>query len=276
MTSPLPPKPPDSLAHDGTIFVRGLLMGGADVIPGVSGGTIALIVGIYQRLVVAVSQVDGTLLGHVCGGRWRAAAGYIDLRFLAVLVAGIFAGIVGLGSLMSWLLAEGSATRAPTLAAFFGAILASSVLVGRMIRPRSSSHVAVVVGLGIAGSVFAWWLTGLPAMEKVAGPPHPLYLFSCSVVAICAMILPGISGAYMLLIFGLYEYMLGVLAALTRGQFTGANVLAVVLFAAGCAVGLITFSKVLRWLLAKWQPETMAVLCGFMDLAPDRLAAGGG
>lgn len=234
--------------------LRGLLMGTADVIPGVSGGTVALILGIYERLVTAISHVDTQLLGLVRRGRLSAAAAHLDLRFVATLLGGILLGIAALATLMNHLIDH---HPQPTLALFFGLILASSLLVGRMVGQWNPINV-VLTFLGGAG---AYWLVAQPVMAGLEGYP---YLFLCGSVAICAMILPGISGAFILLIMGKYAHMTGVVSRLTHGQFTAENILSLVVFASGCVVGLLSFSKILRWLLARHHAPTMAVLCGFM------------
>jgi len=229
-------------------------MGGADIIPGVSGGTMALILGIYERLVTAISHFDLTLLGHLRRREWTGAAEHVDLRFLVALGAGILTGVVSLATLMNYLLER---QLQPTLAVFFGLILGSSVLVARSIGRWNLSHGVFAVG----GAAFAAWLVVQPFMSGREGYD---YLFLCGMVAICAMILPGISGAFILLIMGKYEHVTGVIRSLVHGSVTLENMLVLVVFAAGCGIGLLSFSKFLRWLLARYRPQTMAVLCGFM------------
>ena len=229
-------------------------MGGADIIPGVSGGTVALILGIYERLVRAISHFDLTLIGHLRRRRWAKAAAHCDLRFLVALGCGILAAIVGLASLMDYLLNQ---QTEPTLAVFFGLILASSFLVARQVDRWDAAKAALTA----AGAVFAFWLVGQPFMNGVEGYN---YMFFCGAVAICAMILPGISGSFILLIMGRYDYVLGVIRDLTKGEVTGESVKMLAVFAGGCMIGLLSFSKLLRWLLARFHAQTMAVLCGFM------------
>ena len=237
------------------LAARGLLMGGADVIPGVSGGTMALILGIYDRLVTAISHVDGQFLSCLKRREWRAAAERIDLRFLAALGCGILAGIALLGTVMNHLLLH---QRQFTFAAFFGLIAASSVLVGRMVE-RWSPREALLL---IAGAVFAFWLVRQPALTS---PPDALwYVFVCGVIGICAMILPGISGAFILLILGKYADITEIIKETLKLHITSENVVTVAVFAAGCAIGLVSFAKVLRWLLGRHEAQTMSVLCGFM------------
>jgi putative membrane protein len=236
-------------------YARGLLMGGADIIPGVSGGTVALILGIYERLVTAISRFDLTLLAHIRRREFLLAVRHIDLRFFIGLGGGIASGIIGLATLMHYLLEN---QLQYTFSAFFGLILASTFLVGRMVPAWS----AVCAALFVAGTVFAYWLVGLPFLTSP--PPGNAYVFLCGVIGICAMILPGISGAFMLLVLGKYSDITGLLRNVLHGEATFADVFTIVVFCAGCAIGLISFSKALRWLLARHEPQTMAALCGFM------------
>jgi len=256
-------------AGDALNVLRGVLMGAADVIPGVSGGTVALIVGIYQRLVTAISRFDLTFVSHLRQGKPGEAMRHVDLRFLVALGLGIAIGIVALGGLMNELL-TGASTRAPTLAAFFGMILASTVLVGRKVDVKSGWQIAAAVLLACAGAAFAWWLTSLQGAHAegadglTAQDPSLIFLLACGMIAICAMILPGISGAYILLILGVYAHMTGILKALPKAQVDGQDLLEVAVFCGGCGIGLLAFSKFLRWLLTHYHWQTMAVLCGFM------------
>lgn len=257
------PEPASSGVPDGHLIpgsdlvqiARGILMGGADVIPGVSGGTVALILGIYTRLVTAISRLDSHFLGHLTHGRWRAAWKYADLRWLCVLLTGIAIGVALLGSVMHHLLEE---YRQFTLAAFFGLIAASSLLVGRMIHPFRVPSVALIA----AGGAFAFWLVQLPGLSQ---PPEGLpYVFLCGVISICAMILPGISGSFVLLILGKYQEVTGIIKDAVHLRAGLDDLVTAVVFAAGCLVGLLSFSRFLRWLLARHQAATMSVLCGFM------------
>lgn len=234
---------------------RGILMGGADVIPGVSGGTIALILGIYERLVTAVSHFDPILISHVTKKNFRQAAQHADFRFLLFLGIGILSGAVALGAVMHTLLED---YRQYTMAAFFGMIGASCYLVAKLIERWKPKEGACLV----AGALFAYWLVGQPALEN---PPDALwYVFICGAIAICAMILPGISGSFILLILGKYHEVTGVIKEVVKLKLSVHSILLVGTFASGCLVGLISFSKLLRWLLAKKFSVTMATLCGFM------------
>lgn len=242
------------LKDDGKHLVRGLLMGAADIVPGVSGGTVALILGIYERLVTAISHFDLTLLDHLRHRRWSAAAAHVDLRFLVALGLGVLIGVGGLARLMHYLLEEHAE---PTWSLFFGLILASCILVGRLVARWNVANVL----LGVAGVAFAYWLMGL---LPTTPPDGWWYLFLCGLLGSCAMILPGISGAFIVLILGKYLYITGAIKDFVHLQISLDTILAIAVFGAGWAVGIVCFSKVLRWMLNRWEPATLAVLGGFM------------
>ena len=233
-------------------------MGGADIIPGVSGGTIALVLGIYERLVSAISHCDRRLLGLLAGRQWGSAAEHIDLRFLVSLGLGILLGVVSLASLVLKLLLD---YRMYTLSVFFGLILASSLIVARMVQPRDRRQLIGCWVIAAIAGYFAYWLVGLPQ-----GTSHDSlgYYFLCGVVAICAMILPGISGSYILWLLGAYVTVAGMVHSAPRLELTSSELLVLMVFASGCVVGLISFSKLLRWLLVHAHRTTMAILGGFM------------
>ncbi len=230
-------------------------MGAADVVPGVSGGTVALVLGIYLRLVTAISHVDLTLLGYIRARQWRQAAAHIDLRFCLALGLGIGTGILALVRVMKFLLDE---HPQPTLSVFFGLIAVSCLLVAQIVRRWTAPRIA----MAIAGAVFAFWLTGL-IETKVENVGYG-YLFFSGVIAICAMILPGISGAFILVIMGMYHHVIGVVSEVAHGAITLDNLIFMAVFASGCVIGLLGFTKILRLLLTHYESATMAVLCGFM------------
>jgi putative membrane protein len=244
------------------IVVRGVLMGGADAIPGVSGGTVALIVGIYARLVTAISHIDLQFLGYLRKRQWSEACRHMDLFFLLKLGTGISVGLVSMAVMMSVLL-KGQ-FRSLTLAAFFGMILASGILVVGMIRQMRQGQPILLITLGLIGAAFSCWLSTLGYTADGATNPSYLFLFLCGCLAICAMILPGISGAMILLILGPYEYVLGTIKQLVQFENVGSGILTLAAFGSGCAISLILFSKVLRKLLERFTAQTTALLCGFM------------
>lgn len=227
------------------LYLKGMAMGAADVVPGVSGGTIAFISGIYGQLLDALARMpEGLLL--LLRGRVREAWTLVHANFLLVLLAGILTSILSFARLITWLMEH------QTIALwsfFFGLILVSCWLVGRSIRRwNAAALIALVLGV-----LCAWYIT-------VASPMHwgqdYLSLFFAGAIAICAMILPGISGSFLLLLMGLYHFVLGAVKNLELG------IMAV--FALGCAFGLLAFARVLRAALARFHDVTLALLTGFM------------
>jgi putative membrane protein len=229
-------------------------MGAADIVPGVSGGTVALVLGHYQRLVTAISQLDRIAVGHLRAGNWRLFWSHIDGRFLVALGGGIAAGILGLASLMHWLLEH---RFSETMAVFFGLVLASGWVVARMVRRWN-----VVNGLAVvAAAAFAWLISSL---TPTAGDPTIPYLFGCAIIAICAMILPGISGAFILLLLGAYHPVTEMIKEAARLNITLEMLLRLTVFGLGCVIGLMLFSRLLRYLLDHRASTTYAALLGLM------------
>ncbi len=233
-------------------------MGGADIVPGVSGGTVALVLGIYDRLILSVSRVDGLLFKMLKTQQWRKALAYLDLYFLMTLGSGILVGILSLAKLMKYLLETHSSY---TMSAFFGLILASSWLVAKRVQPNSRPQktrcgVAALLGVGLA-----YWLVSQSSLQFGSGLG---YTFVCGAIAICAMILPGISGSYILLILGLYRPVLEMIHHLKEQTITGPELTTLAVLGLGCVTGLLLFSKLLRWVLVSWHAVTLATLGGFM------------
>ena len=247
--------PPRPHRRDVAQLARGVLMGAADTVPGVSGGTVALVLGIYTRLVTAVSRVDGTLVRLLRGGNWRGAADYLDVRFLGWLLAGVGLGVVTLAGLTRAAMEE---RYTLTFALFFGLIAGSVVLVGRLVDRWTPLRAGLLVG----GAAAAFFLVGIDALENP--PIGPAYLFACGSVAICAMILPGVSGSFLLLVLGAYHHVTGWVKRGLGGDLDGATLLEMAAFFAGMVLGLGLFSKLLRWLLARYNAATLAILAGAM------------
>ncbi len=241
-------------ADDAANWARGLCMGAADIVPGVSGGTMALILGHYERLVTAISHVDAHLLGLVAKRRFSAAAEYLDLRFLFGLLAGILTGIIGLASVLHYLLEH---QQAYTYAVFFGLILGSSYLVSKRLKNWTTIG---FVWLAL-GALFALQICFLSPTQSNL---NPLSAFLAATVAICAMILPGISGAFVLLLLGFYHPITELIKGLPRGEFSMEGLIIIAAFGCGCLVGLVAFSRFLKWLLAHKHDATMASLVGLM------------
>lgn len=234
--------------------LRGLCMGAADIVPGVSGGTMALILGHYERLVAAIGHVDRKFMGLLLQGKLKLAVEHLDFRFLAALAAGIGFGIVSLASLMHYLLEH---QQAYTYAAFFGLILGSSYIVAQRLRRWQGQHLPLLA----LGAVAAWQIS---VLSPIQGSLTPLNAFLAATVAICAMILPGISGAFVLLLLGLYHPITDLLKGLPRGELTLDGLVIIAAFGTGCLVGLLAFARLLRWLLAHRHDSTMACLVGLM------------
>ena len=230
-------------------------MGGADVIPGVSGGTFALIMGIYERLVRAISHFDTRLVRHLKSNEWKAAAEHIDLRFLISLGIGILSGALLVASLVHHLLIHHWQL---TFASFYGMILASCWIVGKMVQNWSPARILLMSLSAIA----TYFLIGLPFLTEP--PSGKAYLFLSGMIAISAMILPGISGAFILLLLGKYTDITAIIRQVTKGNISTEALLTLGIFATGCFVGLISFCKLLRWLLKHYHQGTLAVLCGIM------------
>lgn len=235
-------------------WLRGLCMGAADIVPGVSGGTMALILGHYQRLVTAISRIDTQFLSLLAKRQLRQALEHIDFRFLLALTFGMASGIVALASLMHYLLEH---QLPSTYAIFTGLILASSALVARRIQKWSWE-----VPLWLAGGILLAWQ--ISVQQPVAGELTPLTAFLSATVAICAMILPGISGAFVLLLLGVYHPVTELIKGLPRGEITLDGLIVLATFGCGCLVGLLAFSRILKWLLANRYDRTLAFLVGLM------------
>jgi putative membrane protein len=230
-------------------FAQGLLMGAADVVPGVSGGTMALIVGIYERLLRAVSAVFSAVAAVPRGDlpRAREALGEVEWRFILPLGLGIVSAIVA-GSRIILPLMERYPAQAHGL--FFGLVAASLAIPWMRIRRRDAITFVAVP----AAAVLAFVLVGLP--PAIVHDPSMLRVFLSASVAICAMILPGVSGSFLLKVLGMYEVTLAALRDL--------DLTYVIVFCGGAAVGLGVFSKLLTWLLEHRHDITMAVLVGLM------------
>lgn len=233
------------MKHYLLLFLKGMAMGAADVVPGVSGGTVAFITGIYDELLQSLAQLPKAvwlLLRGRIAEAWQCA----NATFLLVLASGILLSVLSLARLITGLLE----TQPIALwSFFFGLILVSTHIVLREVGRWSLAPVISA----LLGGLFAWWITVM-APVHLAGTP--LSLFLAGAVAICAMILPGISGSFILVLLGLYSVVLGAVKQL--------DLLVLVIFASGCLSGLLCFSKLLNWLLQRWRDITLAFLAGLM------------
>ncbi|MFT7612289.1 MAG: putative membrane protein [Parvicellaceae bacterium] len=228
------------------VFLKGLAMGAADVVPGVSGGTIAFITGIYEKLLDSISAVNFGLFKILKKDGIKATWNSFNGTFLVSLFLGIGVSLFSLAKGIEWLL---EFEPIKLWAFFFGLVLASIIYVGKQIEKWG---IGPIIGLAL-GAVAAFSITLLPPL---ASSSEWWYMFLCGMLAVCAMILPGISGSFILLILGAYQ---PIIEALADRNF---SLLAVV--AAGCAVGLLTFARILKWLFKKFKNVTIAILTGFL------------
>lgn len=228
------------------ITVRGLCMGAADVVPGVSGGTMAFILGIYEELLESIRSFDMTFVKHLLSLHVRQAFAYASWPFLSALLLGILTAVFTLARALSWLL-----ENKPVLiwSFFFGLVLASTLVVSRHLKKWTPGLVAYLA-LGTVGTYF------LVGMVPLSTPDAPWFLFLSGAVAICAMILPGISGSFILVLLGKYEYLLGAVKDW--------DLLPLFLAAAGAAFGLVTFVRILNLLLKRYHAATITLLIGLM------------
>ena len=236
------------------VAVKGACMGAADVIPGVSGGTIAFIMGIYDEFVSSLASINGEALRLLFKGRLSDFWKHINGGFLISLVIGIGISIITLAGLMQMLLSD---FPIQTWAFFFGLIVASSIFIIRGISGwKIREGLMLVFGI-LLGAVIC-------TLSPTQTPDGLWFIFLSGALAICAMILPGISGSFILLILGKYEYVLGAISGLVAGVDPGRNLLILGVFGLGAIIGILAFSRFLHWLLARWQKETMIVLAGFI------------
>ena len=234
------------------LTLKGLGMGAANVVPGVSGGTVAFITGIYQRLVGAINNCDVNALRMLFTARFKDLWRYIDGNFLLAVMAGVVIATFSLAKLMLVLL-EGYAVQ--TWAFFFGLIVASSVLILRDIKgwkPGDAIFIAVGVALGV----------GVCLLSPVESPDGLWYIFICGAAAVCAMILPGLSGSFVLLVMGKYAYVMEAVSGVLK--LDGHSILVLGVFALGGVCGLLAFAKLLHALLARWNRQTIVLLAGFV------------
>ncbi|MGB1091089.1 MAG: DUF368 domain-containing protein [Oceanobacter sp.] len=228
------------------LFLKGLAMGTADVVPGVSGGTIAFITGIYDKLLSSLGRVNIQALLMLRKEGLAATWSYINGTFLIVLLSGILLAFLSLAKVVHFLMLNHPIWL---WSFFFGLIIASVFHVGKEISQWKPGAVILL----IVGAVIAAWVS-------VAAPtsvePNSLIVFAAGSIAICAMILPGISGSFILLLMGLYEPIMGAIKELDIGIMG--------LFGCGAVLGLMLFSRFLSWLLAHYRDLTLAVLTGFM------------
>ena len=236
------------------VGLKGACMGAADVIPGVSGGTIAFIMGIYDEFVGSIASINAKAVRLLLKGQFKAFWKHINGTFLVSLIAGIGLSVILLAGLMQTLL---TVYPIQTWAFFFGLIVASSIFILRGISGWKPRDILMLVLGGVMGVTVC-------TLSPTQTPDALWFIFLSGAIAICAMILPGISGSFILLILGKYQYIMGTISGLVAGENFGGNLLILCVFLVGAAVGILGFSKLLHWLLARWNKETLLVLAGFI------------
>ena len=228
------------------LMAKGFCMGASDVIPGVSGGTMAFILGIYEELIASITSFDLVFAKKILSGKFVEAFTGLSWQFLLAVGSGILIAIFSLAKILSWLL-----HNQPILiwSFFFGLIVASVFTVSRYIKEWSP---ATLIFAGF-GAVSSYLLVGIVPVNT---PEAPWFLFCSGAIAICAMILPGISGAFILVLLGKYHF---ILDALHQREF-----FPLIMVALGAGVGLLSFVRLLNWLFAKFHDPTIAILAGLM------------
>ena len=249
-----------SLKDYGLITLKGMAMGAADVVPGVSGGTIALIAGIYKELINTLTSLNIGVLKTLKKDGVAAAFNAVNGKFLVSLVLGILISILSLAKIFNYLI-----HNEPVLvwSFFFGLIVASVWLIGsRVTKWNLGNAIALLIGAIIS--------FGVTVVSPAQGPDTMWYLFLAGVLSFVAMILPGISGSFILLLLGAYHLILGKVSAIIDGlkemdlTILLTNGVQLGVFALGGIVGLLSFSKVLKWMFEKYENRTLALLTGFL------------
>lgn len=228
------------------ISLKGLAMGAADAVPGVSGGTIAFISGIYEELVSTISNVNGALLKTLFKDGFKAFWKKANGNFVLALGLGIVISFVTFMRLAKYLL-----EHHPVLiwSFFFGLIIASIYFIGKQITKWNAT---VIISL-IIGTALAFYITSLPVLSNNNGD---YFLFFAGAIAICAMILPGISGSFILIILGAYKTL--------SDAIHDVDIKKIIIFATGAIIGLLSFSHILKWLFKQYHNITLALLTGFV------------
>jgi putative membrane protein len=235
-----------SLMNRLILFLKGVAMGAADVVPGVSGGTIAFITGIYDELLNSIRSVNLKAFQLLLKGRFAELSAHLNIPFLLVLGSGIALSLLSLSKLVLYLM-----EHQPILlwSFFFGLVLASIWTVGKQLDRFGPG----MMSLFVAGTVVAFWITTVSPTQT---PETWWFIMMSGAIAICAMILPGISGSFILLLMGKYRFILESLNEFRLGV--------ILLFSVGMVVGITSFSHFLHWLLHRYRNHTIAVLAGFM------------
>ncbi len=236
------------------IILRGMAMGMAEVIPGVSGGTIAFITGIYEKLLNTIKAFGPDLIPTFKKDGFSGVWSAINGTFLVTLLGGMAAGIVIGVFVISYLLE----TYPPLIwAFFFGLIIASAIYIGRQISKWGAGEIVLL----ILGAIIAY---GITIITPANGSESLVVVFIAGAIAISALILPGISGSFILLLMGMYTYIVTDTLKPALTTFAVDKLITMAVFALGCLVGLMTLSRVLSWTFKNYRDLTLAILTGFM------------
>jgi len=230
-------------------FLKGFAMGSVDIIPGISGGTMALILGIYQKIIQELKSIDAKFIKLFFSFKFKKAFGSVDLGFLLSLFLGIIIAIISLSRIISHLLENNSFYL---YSFFFGLIIASIFVILPKKFYKDPKYLFIIPGV-----IIAWLISG---GGVISSPNTYLTIFISGVIAICAMILPGISGSFILLILDKYEFMINIL----KNPFLENNIIYLSVFVLGCIIGLLSFVRLLSYLLKKYYKQSIAILIGFM------------
>ena len=228
------------------VIFKGMAMGAADVVPGVSGGTIAFITGIYSELIDSIKSVNIASFRLLFAGKFQEFWSKINGGFLLALILGIFLSIISLAKVLQELLER---SPAPLWSFFFGLIIASAIVIARKITKWDIVNLSSLA----TGTVIAYLIT---VLTPASTPTSYWFVFISGIITAGIMILPGISGAFLLLMLGKYEYLLNAITSLKLDVIT--------VFVAGASIGLVTFTNVLSWLLHRFHNATTAFLTGIM------------
>ncbi len=242
---------PYTMKENIILAIKGCFMGAADIVPGVSGGTIAFITGIYEELLAAVQSVSPKFFSKLLRLDIIGAIHLAHLRFLLPLLIGLIFAVLGMSQIIHFLL---HTYPMQVWAFFFGLIVASSIVIGQKIKKYALQEILCFL-LGLYGS---WILVGNIALTTT--PTNLSFIFLCGALAVCAMILPGISGAYILVLLGKYEYMTEIL----HTPFHSAHLLIIGTFILGGCCGLLSFSRILHYFLSRHHSLSISLLTGVM------------
>ena len=237
------------------LAIKGFIMGSADIVPGVSGGTMALILDIYERLLNAIKSVDAETIKQLFKFNLKGVFERVHILFLIILFSGIFAALAFFTRVVPLQIYMFTHPEI-VYGLFFGLIVGSIyILIKTLERFKIQEAIFLLAGIG-----FGLWIVNLVPTDT---PEHPLFVFLSGCIAICAMILPGISGSYLLLIMRKYDYLLTQIGMI-GGEETMDGIIGLFPFMLGAVVGLAAFSRFLSWLLGKYHSQTIAVLIGFL------------